>query len=157
MRNTVLAVAPASIATRKLRSPALAAVLAAGALACALPAMAEPSDVAGIWTDPVKQSKSEIYACDGGICVKVVSPSKGSEKDDFNPDPALKGRPMAGAVIMNGAKPEGANKWKGKLYNPEDGKEYSGSIELVSKDEVKLQGCVMGGLICKTRSWQRAK
>lgn len=141
----------------RLKASALCVAIGGAMLAGAWPALADPGDVVGIWSDPVKQAKSEIFACDGGICVKVVTPSKGSEKDEFNPNPKLKGRAMAGAVIMTGAKPDGANKWTGKLYNPEDGKEYTGSIELVSKDEVKLQGCVLGGLICKTRMWQRAK
>ncbi len=47
------------------------------------------------------------------------------------------------------------DKWNGQVYNPEDGKTYSGSITLKSANELDLQGCVGGGLFCKTQTWAR--
>ncbi len=52
-------------------------------------------------------------------------------------------------------KPDGANKWSGQVYNPEDGKTYSGSITLQDASTIKLQGCLLGGMICKTSTWTR--
>lgn len=43
--------------------------------------------------------------------------------------------------------------WKGKVYNVEDGKIYMGFIELIFVNKLKLEGCVMGGLICKGEIW----
>jgi uncharacterized protein (DUF2147 family) len=53
-------------------------------------------------------------------------------------------------------KPSGADKWAGEVYNVEDGKTYSGSITMESATALKLQGCVLGGLICKGQTWTRA-
>jgi uncharacterized protein (DUF2147 family) len=52
-------------------------------------------------------------------------------------------------------KPETADKWAGQVYNAEDGKTYSGSITLVDAKTLTLQGCALGGLICKSRTWTR--
>jgi uncharacterized protein (DUF2147 family) len=114
-------------------------------------------DAIGTWKDTETGAICSISSCGGGICIKVVKPSKGREKDDNNPDPALKGRSMAGVTIMSGAAKAGDDRWKGKLYNSEDGQTYTGYITVSSKNEVKLEGCVLGGLICKSRTWARTQ
>jgi uncharacterized protein (DUF2147 family) len=128
-------------------------------IAVAWPAsvFAAAEDAIGTWKDSETGGITEIYSCAGGVCVKVVTPSKGREKDDNNPNPSLKGRSMAGVTIMNGAAKDGNSRWKGTLYNSEDGKEYTGFIEVKSKDEVKLEGCILGGIICKSRVWKRVQ
>jgi uncharacterized protein (DUF2147 family) len=120
------------------------------------PSFAAAEDAIGTWKDTGTGGITQIYACDGGICIKVVTPSKERAVDTYNPDPALKGRPMAGVIIMSGAAKDGADRWKGKVYNSEDGKTYTGYVEVKSKDEVKLEGCVLG-IICKTHVWRRAQ
>jgi uncharacterized protein (DUF2147 family) len=125
----------------------------------ALPALshAGAEDALGTWKDTETGGTTQIYSCGGGICIKVVTPSKDREKDNYNSDPALKGRSMAGVVIMTGASKDGADRWKGQLYNSEDGKTYTGYVIVNSKDEVKLEGCVLAGIICKSRIWRRTQ
>jgi uncharacterized protein (DUF2147 family) len=140
------------------RANALAALSAGFALWLAAPAtcFAAAEDAVGTWKDTESGATTQIYSCGGGVCVKVVTPSKGRETDNNNPDPALKGRSMAGVTIMTGAVKDGAERWKGQLYNSEDGKTYTGYIEVKGKDEVKLEGCVLG-ILCKSRVWRRAQ
>jgi len=135
----------------------LASISAAMTVALSAPVFAAAEDAIGTWKDSESGGITQIYTCDGGVCIKVVTPSKAREKDDNNPDPALKGRSMAGVVIMTGAVKDGADRWKGKVYNSEDGKEYTGFIEVKSKDDVKLEGCILGGILCKTREWKRVQ
>jgi uncharacterized protein (DUF2147 family) len=133
--------------------------IAALALSLALPAaaFAAAEDAIGTWRDTDSGGILQVYSCGGGVCIKVVKPGKGREKDDHNPNPALKGRSMAGVVLMSGAQKAGGDKWQGKLYNSEDGDTYTGYVTVVSKGELKLEGCVLGGLICKSRHWTREK
>jgi uncharacterized protein (DUF2147 family) len=134
---------------------------AAGCVAAlfALPAssFAAAEDAIGTWKDAETGGITQVYSCEGGICIKIVTPSKAREKDDKNPNPALKGRSMAGVVIMQGAAKDGPDRWKGKVYNSEDGETYTGYIEVKGKDEVKLEGCVLGGIICKSHQWRRTQ
>src|SRR6516165_8276107 len=132
------------------RTTGFAALSAGFAMLLALPApsFAAAEDAIGTWKDTETGAITQIYSCGGGVCVKVVTPSKGRETDNNNPDAALKGRSMAGVTIMTGAAKDGAERWKGQLYNSEDGKTYTGYIEVKSKDEVKLEGCVLG-ILCK--------
>jgi len=141
------------------RSTALGAPGAALCLMLGLAsqAFAAAEDAIGTWKDTQTRATTQIYSCGGGICVKVVVPSREHARDDHNPNPALKGRSMAGVTIMSGASKAGSDKWKGRLYNSEDGDTYTGYITVIGKDEVKLEGCVLGGIICKSRIWRRAQ
>jgi uncharacterized protein (DUF2147 family) len=140
------------------RTNGLAALSTGLAMFLTLPAscFAAAEDAIGTWKDTESGATTQVYSCGGGICVKVVTPSKGREVDSNNPDPKLKGRSMAGVTIMTGAVKDGADRWKGQLYNSEDGKTYTGYVEVKSKDEVKLEGCVLG-ILCKSRVWRRSQ
>jgi uncharacterized protein (DUF2147 family) len=60
-----------------------------------------------------------------------------------------------GLQILVGLKPDGANKWSGQIYNPEDGKTYGASVSLANANTLKVQGCIVGGVICKTNTWTK--
>ena len=68
------------------------------------------------------------------LCAKIVKVTDGQKTDDKNPDAAKKTRPIVGLVIMEGAKKSGDNKWAGTLYNRADGKSYSGTLTVKSKN-----------------------
>jgi uncharacterized protein (DUF2147 family) len=112
-------------------------------------------DVFGTWENPDNGSHIKIAQCGGGICATVVKVKEPGRKDEHNPDPKLRDRKIQGLTIMQGAKKSGDKAWKGKLYNTQDGKVYNGTLTVVDKNHVKLQGCVLGGLICQGPTWTR--
>lgn len=122
----------------------------------AAPALAvSDADLMGVWRHPDNGSHIQIYACGASACAKVVSVTDPGRKDTHNPDPKLRDRPVVGVVIMNGGKKAGPLKWQGRLYNTLDGGTYSGTLELQSEKQLKLSGCVLGGLICESRIWTK--
>ena len=133
---------------------------AAGLLALSLasaPASAQKAeDAIGVWLNPENGSNVEFYKCGDRVCGKIVKVSDGQKTDDKNPDAAKRNRPIVGLVIMEGAKQKGDNKWSGKLYNRENGKTYSGTVTVKSKDALDLSGCV-AMVLCKTLTWTRVK
>ncbi|MDZ4790200.1 MAG: DUF2147 domain-containing protein [Hyphomicrobiales bacterium] len=136
----------------RMMMPALGLALLAG-FSPASQAGAE--DAFGTWKDSAKGSVVRVYACGGGLCAQIVKTSDAGAKDVNNSNPALQKRPIAGLVIMSGAKKSGDNAWKGSIYNREDGQRYSGSLTVVSKNQLELQGCGLGGLVCTSRTWSR--
>ncbi|MEP4033702.1 DUF2147 domain-containing protein [Roseibium polysiphoniae] len=130
----------------------LAAPLAMGGATSTLAA-----DATGEWARPGGSSKIRISACGSALCGKLIW-LKSPRNDTANPDPAKRTRPLLGVQIVRSMKPSGkTNQWKGKVYNAEDGKTYTGFIEMPSANKMKLEGCVMGGLICKGETWTRIK
>jgi uncharacterized protein (DUF2147 family) len=138
-----------------LKTKLVAALLAAGFLAAA-PLSALAADARGDWVRPNGASKIRITPCGSALCGKLIW-LREPRKDTENPDASKRDRPLLGVEIVQSMKPTAkANQWKGKVYNAEDGKTYTGFIELTSAGKLKLEGCVMGGLICKGESWSRA-
>ncbi|MGX9179572.1 DUF2147 domain-containing protein [Mesorhizobium sp. BHbdii] len=51
-------------------------------------------------------------------------------------------------------KVSGANKYTGTITDPETDKTYSGKAS-VSGASLKMSGCVLGGLICRSQTWHK--
>lgn len=129
-------------------SPAALAVLTA-VLLCG---PAQAADPAGTWLTETGTSRVRISPCGGGFCGTIVSaPGKGL--DGKNPDPSLRGRSVVGIQILNAPQAEGAG-FAGSLYNPNDGKTYSGSLRLTGPNTLEVAGCVMS-VFCKRQTWTR--
>jgi uncharacterized protein (DUF2147 family) len=125
------------------------AVLAASALGGA----ARAADPAGLWITETGSSRIRIAPCGGGFCGTIVSaPGKGL--DAKNPDPALRSRSVVGVQILDARQPDGSS-YSGSLYNPNDGKTYSGSMRLTGPNTLEVSGCVMS-VFCKRQTWTRA-
>ena len=66
---------------------------------------------------------------------------------------------MAGSVpgvqILDARKPDGGG-FSGTLYNPNDGKTYSGSMRLKDASSLEVSGCVLA-VLCKSQAWTRVK
>jgi len=140
---------------RKLVTGAATGLLALS-LASASASAQKAEDALGVWLHPDNGSNVEFYKCGDRVCGKIVKVIDGQQTDDKNPDPAKRNRPIVGLVIMEGAKQKGDNKWSGKLYNRENGKTYSGTVTVKTKDTLDLSGCV-AAVLCRTVTWTRVK
>jgi len=134
----------------------LAALAAAGLMALTSTA-ALAQDAKGEWVRPNGASKIQISSCGSALCGKLVW-LKDPRNDTENPDASKRGRSLVGVQIVQSMKPTGKDgQWKGKVYNAEDGKTYTGLMQLTAGNKLKLEGCVMGGLICKGETWTRTR
>ena len=120
----------------RLRPYAVAATLAM----LATPTLAQ--EVTGTWLRDSGASKVRLAKCGDAVCgtISWLKDSSGPAK--------------LGQRIFYDMKPSGAGKWSGSAFNPEDGKTYSGTMNL-SGDTLTTAGCVMGGLICRSVKWNR--
>ncbi|BBU62005.1 hypothetical protein MSC49_19400 [Methylosinus sp. C49] len=121
------------------------------ALASAVPAAAAPAEAArapaappepiyGVWIRGGHQQKLEFFDCDGKLCARGVFPP---------PPPGQ--QPML--ILRHAARIE-ANRWKGDLFNPENGKIYIGIITLDSPTQLTLTGCLIA-FLCQSESWTK--
>ncbi len=152
--------AVAIVRAQSPENPPMKVIVAAAALLIATPAFA--ADPTGSWLTRNGESKVAMSKCGTALCgtitaLKAPNGTDGKPKvDSNNPDTSKRSRPIIGTMIVLNMTPSGtADKWNGQVYNPEDGKTYSGSITLKNANELDLQGCVGGGLFCKTQTWTR--
>jgi len=136
-----------------LRAVSMAGAWALIGLALVPANMAQAQDATGTWLRENGASRLRFAACGSALCGTIVW-LKDPVLDKNNPDEAQRSRPLVGVRVFYDMKPNGGNKWSGKAYNPEDGKVYTGNMTL---DDGKLttQGCVLGGLICRSVNWSR--
>ncbi len=128
--------------------------------------------IEGIWQTQ-ELSEVTIALCPHGFCgtlSKIVVPREGLTDEEYaaaqampvesftdmrNPDPALRSRPMLGLQILTLLTSTKPNIYDGEIYNPQDGNIYSGYVEMLGPDLIKLNGCVLYNLICQGQDWVR--
>ena len=122
------------------------------------------ADPSGTWLTETGTSRVRIANCGGALCGTITwlkvpnDPDTGKPKTDKNnADESKRSRPLIGVAIVLGMKPSGAERWSGQVYNAQDGKTYSGNLMQTGADSLKLEGCALGGLICKSQTWTRVK
>jgi uncharacterized protein (DUF2147 family) len=139
-------------------------ILRAAAVSIALLGLcnAASADPVGTWLTEGGKSHIKIAKCGGALCGTIVwlkepnDPETGKPKvDKLNVDAGKRSRPIVGVPIVIDMKPNGDKKWSGQVYNAEDGKTYSGNLMEQGPNSVRLEGCAMGGLVCKGQNWTR--
>ena len=138
-------------------------VLRAGTIAvilCGSPAFG--ADLKGTWLTEEGKATVRIADCGAALCGTIVAlkepndPATGQPKTDKNnTDAGKRNRPMIGVQIVLGMTPAGTDQWKGQVYNAEDGKTYTGNITFTGGNSLQLQGCALGGLVCKGQTWTK--
>lgn len=132
-------------------------------------AFAGRDDIIATWNTQEKDAKIEIFRCGEKYCGKIVwleepnypegskSGTPGTLKLDYNnPDQFLRQRSLVGLQIMYDFVYNGDNTWTaGKMYDPDNGKTYSGKITLVSKNQLNLRGFIGISLIGRTTTWTK--
>ena len=118
----------------------------------------------GLWYAEGGAAEVEIRPCPDGLCGRVVllrSPisDNGCElHDDKNPDPAARGKPIIGLVVLHGLKQldgEG-RQWAGAtIYDPVSGRTYWCNARLDGDDRLFLRGFWGIQLLGRTTTWTR--
>ena len=119
-------------------------------LALAGAALAQPQDsIVGEWWTPGFNARVRIERCGDAVCGRIVWLWDETPKGIADKSP-LVGRQVIGR--MQTAEP---GVWRGgRLYNPEDGRDYKGSLTLTAADRLVVDGCVL--FVCQTQIWRRA-
>ncbi len=136
-------------------------------LAFCLNTSAQRNQIEKCWYDEGKTTKIQIYhATNGKFYGKIVwlkdsidKTTGKPQKDDENPDPKLRSRPVLNLVILNDFAADQENKnvyTGGNIYDPESGKTYCGKITFKG-NKLDLRGYLCSfSIIGKTETWTEA-
>jgi len=81
---------------------------------------------------------------------------KPSRLDIENPKVELRSRELRGLTILSGFHYESDGSWvDGRVYDPNSGNTYKGTITLVDNDTLKLRGFIGISLFGRTETWTR--
>jgi len=114
-------------------------VAAASFAVVALAAPAQAASPWGKWKRP-NGSIAKVWQCNGGMCGVIA---EGKRK---------------GFVMFKGIKKKG-NGWKGDMKHPSmpGFMTFNGTVTMVGKDKLKVQGCAIGNSMCDAETWVRVK
>lgn len=81
---------------------------------------------------------------------------KPSRLDSENPNEELRNRELRGLTILSGFHYEGEGRWAaGRVYDPNSGNTYRGTLTLIDKDTLTLRGFIGISLFGRTETWTR--
>jgi uncharacterized protein (DUF2147 family) len=130
------------------------AAFAVGLACLTVPALAQNPDPSGIYVSESGRTRVRVAKCGPTHCGRIIS-VVGQTKDLNNPDPGKRERDLVGLQMRWDIKPA-RDGFTGQLYNFRDGKTYSGQATFDGRG-MKLSGCILGGLICRSQIWTRVE
>jgi len=148
------------------RAPAsFLAVIALAMFGISAPDAAGTDAIRGPWIDHREVEKQKVAVwiedCDDLLCGRIYWLKKPlsagqPKRDRNNPDAALRDRPLCGLVILSGFRRAKDGSWgAGHIYNPSDGRTYSGTITLETDGSLRIRGYVGISLFGRTAEWVR--
>ncbi|MBW7921240.1 MAG: DUF2147 domain-containing protein [Rubellimicrobium sp.] len=125
-------------------------LLAAAFALVALGTAAAADPVEGIWqTQPDDGAFAfvQITPCGPAVCGTIIRSF--NEQGEYD-------SPNHGRQIVIDMVPQGDGSYRGQVWRPSNDKIYTGRMTL-NGDQLRLQGCVLGGLICASQTWVRVQ
>lgn len=133
-----------------------ASVVSAAGLAAltGLPSVADaaaPIQAAGVWRNPKNTVHVRMQPCGTTVCGTVVwAAPKAEAKARKAGTPKL-----VGTQLFREFKQVRPGVWNGRVFVPDMGRTFSGSIVANSARSMTGKGCLIGNLLCKTQTWTR--
>jgi len=106
--------------------------------------------VEGYWKNPIGSAIIQIAPCGETLCGKVVWASARGQREV-----AKNTSNVVGTTVLTNLK-YARGHWAGSLYVPDDNVHVSAKLQLIGDGRMKLTGCGLMGLICRTQIWTRA-
>ncbi len=93
----------------------------------------------GVWLTEEKEGKVRIEQCGANLCGYSIDKKSNQNREQ---------------VLIN-MKP-GKDKWSGRIFDPNSGSTYDSTIALKGTNNLRVQGCAMGGMFCGGQTWPRS-
>ena len=127
-----------------------------------LSAISSSLNIEGVWVNGDADGWIELGITNGELRGRIIgSPGdpdnqKPSRNDVENPDAKLRHRPLRGLFILYGFRSDGDGHWTGgRVYDPNSGHTYRGTITQLDADTLKLRGYVGITWFGRTETWKR--
>lgn len=122
-----------------------------------------PDDILGMWLNSNGNGHIQIYKEGDKYFGKIQwlkepNGPKGNPKLDVNnPDEKLRTKPILGLVILNNFKFDDGEWTGGRVYDPQNGKDYKCNIKLKDPNTLNVRGYVGFSMLGRTEVWTRIK
>lgn len=119
----------------------------------ALPTRAVAPEAFGTWINPHGTVKVQTGTCAGNsLCGWIVWAAPQAQADARDSGVAR----LIGTQLLRGYRPAGPGLYRGEVYVPDMGRSFTSTIQQRGANALKISGCILGGLLCKSQDWRRA-
>lgn len=127
-------------------------ILIFAAAALATPAHAPPMTVpAGEWINPAHSVRVRTGSCGNQLCGWVTwanAQATADARDGGSPQ-------LVGLTLLQNYRQTGPTSWQGRVFVPDWNESFYSRIQELGPNQLKISGCIFGGLICKSQIWTR--
>ena len=116
----------------------------------AAPALAQAS-VEGRWTNPKRSIVIEVARCGQAYCGTIVAASAKAKAKARQSGTAN----LIGTRVLSNARPVGKGLFKGRGFVPRRNIHAPATIRQRGPNVMEVEGCALGGLLCKEQRWTR--
>jgi uncharacterized protein (DUF2147 family) len=116
--------------------------------------------VSGFWYTENKEGGVELYQCGDHVCGRIAwisdPPDVPMPRDDRNPNPEQKGRPLCHMEFIGGFTPAPDRHYTGGwIYSPRHGADFSAHMTLIDHNTLKLRGYLLFPALGQSQIWTR--
>ena len=129
---------------------ALAIALLLGA-ATGIPAPTPAASPIGVWQNPKGTIRVRTRLCGNLLCGNIVWASPVALADARESGVTS----LIGTELLSDYRHTGRGRWTGQVYVPDQGRRFYSTIEQKSANDIRISGCILGGLLCKRQDWTR--
>jgi uncharacterized protein (DUF2147 family) len=113
---------------------------------------APPPNVVGNWINPRGTVKVQTGDCAGKLCGWVIWAAPQALADARDSGVTR----LVGTELLRNYRRTASGRYQGQVYVPDMGHAFYSTIEQQGANNLKISGCILGGLICKSQIWRRA-
>jgi len=105
----------------------------------------------GIWHNPKNSVHVRIANCGSNVCGTVVWANARAQQKARAGGTAN----LIGTQLFREFRQTGPGAWSGRVFAPDRGRTFSGSLRLSGPNSIIARGCLIGGFFCRSQTWSR--
>jgi len=122
-----------------------------GIIAAALSIASGASTPVGVWQNPKHTIAVQTALCGSSLCGTIVAAAPKAVADAR--DSGVK--QLLGMSLLRDYRKDGSDSWHGIVFVPDMGRTFDSRLTILSPNQVRISGCILRGLLCKSQTWTR--
>ena len=109
------------------------------------------AEAIGTWVNPSGTVKVETGHCSSNLCGWVVWAAPQAMADAKDSGVTR----LVGTQLLKNYRSIGPGRYQGQVFVPDMGRTFYSTIKQSNSNSMRISGCILGGLICKSQDWRR--
>jgi uncharacterized protein (DUF2147 family) len=105
----------------------------------------------GVWENPKHTVAVQTELCGSSLCGTIVAAAPVAVADARGSGV----KQLIGTSLLRDYRRNGPDSWRGIVFLPDRGRTFDSRLTVLSPNQVRISGCILRGLLCKSQIWTR--